>query len=304
MQASATSAQTVVAGYDGSSGSRHVLDTAARAAVTRAQRLTVLALAQSWLGHAESLGAVRSTEQDALRRAGDAVDCAVAELCREWSDLPVRSQVTMSPAELRDTEVAREASLLVLGRTGHRGRRVLSWDAPSAALAHALACPVLVASPLPALVAAGDGAGRTGKDGVVVGLKANAVEPALEVAAAEAWHRRGVLTLVHSLPRVTPANAEGPDHAMDSSRAEGGDMEREVWSWVTERPHEHALLRGLACELHLVVGDPVDALVRHAEPDSLLVIGAHSRGSLLSTAVGSVGRGVLDRVSCEVLIAR
>lgn len=308
MHASVDSSQTVLVGYDGSRDSSHVLTTAARAATGRGLPLTVLALAQGWLGHAECLADVRPTEQAALRQAGDAVDRAVAELCRQWPDLSVRSQVTMAPEELRDSELAREASLLVLGRTGHWGRRVLTWAAPSAMLARVLSCSVLVPAPVPALVPAlvpaKDDSSGLGKNGVVVGLKANAVEPALVVAADEARRRRAALTLVHSLPGPTPAGTHGPVHAKDCRRGWDGATERQVWSWVTEQPHDHAVLHGLACELHLVVGDPVDALVDHAERDSLLVVGAHGRDSLVSAAVGSVGRGLLDRAPCEVLIAR
>lgn len=287
----------VVAGYDGSCHSAGVLSTAARAATDRDEPLTILALAQAWLGHADTLADVVAAEGAAMRQAGDEVDRAASALRQAWVDLAVRGRVIMGADEVRDSALARESSLLVLGRAGPWGRPVLTPAAPSVALARALRCPVL----LPAR----PGASPAGAGGVVVGLKANAVEAALHLAAAEARRRHVPLTLVHAVPsRTEPARAGVRRTGQEGIPERGGAPERQVWDWVTQRVHDHGGLEGLMCQVHLVVGDPAEALVEHVGSGSLLVIGAHRADSLVSAALGSVGRAVIERAACEVLITR
>ena len=57
---------------------------------------------------------------------------------------------------------------------------------------------------------------------------------------------------------------------------------------------------------HLIVGEPVDEIVRQAKEESsdLIVMGTHGRTGLKRLLLGSVAEGVLRRGPCPVLTVR
>lgn len=59
---------------------------------------------------------------------------------------------------------------------------------------------------------------------------------------------------------------------------------------------------GVKIDAQLIEGDPVDALLEASKDASLLALGSHGRGLLLTALLGSVSARCLRRATCPVLI--
>jgi nucleotide-binding universal stress UspA family protein len=60
----------------------------------------------------------------------------------------------------------------------------------------------------------------------------------------------------------------------------------------------------VAVTTEITAGDPTDALVAASRTAALLVLGSRGRGRLASTLFGSVGRALIRRSGCPVVVAR
>ncbi|GLY67782.1 universal stress protein [Amycolatopsis taiwanensis] len=59
---------------------------------------------------------------------------------------------------------------------------------------------------------------------------------------------------------------------------------------------------GVKVDALLIEGDPVDALLEASKDASLLALGSHGRGLLMTALLGSVSARCLRRATCPVLI--
>lgn len=71
------------------------------------------------------------------------------------------------------------------------------------------------------------------------------------------------------------------------------------------RAHHYLDERGVASEMKLSFGDPATEILAELERGSydLVVVGSRRRGSVATTLLGSVGKDLIDRAPCSVLVA-
>lgn len=132
---------------------------------------------------------------------------------------------------------------------------------------------------------------------IVAGVDGSATSgAALRWAVAEAAATGRSVRAVAAWSYVPAADPGGVVAPIDEVAAKHGraldDFVRET---VGERPD--APVRA-----DLVEGDPADVLVRASAEASLLVLGSHGRGRLLSALLGSVSARCLRRAACPVVI--
>ncbi|GAA4729098.1 universal stress protein [Pedococcus ginsenosidimutans] len=284
----------VVVGCDGSWESLEAVDVAKREALWRGQELVVVTLEEGlgrrahrprdWAGASQEVAEeARSAGARALERLG-----AV--------DFPVRTVVAASAASPALEPLARQASVLVLGRHGAGGLGTFTMGSPSEALARRLGCAVMVAGPTgttnripterPNAAQAAAMARR--HPVVVVGVDSSpSAEAVLGEAVAEAQTRGWPLTVVHAVGRV-----DAELHVEASVI-----WERHADLLLAQRDPDHSLARVV-----VDVDDPVPALLSHSGPRDLLVVGTRGEGRLAGLIAGSVARGVLDAMPCDVLV--
>ncbi len=273
----------VFVGCDGSWHSETAVVAATHEAARRGVSLVLLAVADRRSSQPDRLSWVARHEAEAMQTA-----LAVAKR-GQWrahhTDPSVATQVVAvaghDAPEL--TGLARGAGLLVLGGHGGRGQLAFSLGSTSAELARVFGCPFLmphdraarVKEPLdrhPAIVVGLDDLGRAA--------------PVLAVAVAEAVVRRAELVAVHAVHRQTAVDDETLRDAWRAARAATG---------LNGRP-------GLASRLVVTQEPAVEALVTRALPDDLLVVGTRGEGRLAGLIAGSVCRGVLDAMPCDVMV--
>ncbi|WAL69407.1 universal stress protein [Amycolatopsis cynarae] len=132
---------------------------------------------------------------------------------------------------------------------------------------------------------------------VVVGVDGSATSAAaLRWAVAEAAATGRVVRAVAAwtyVPAVDPGGVVAPIDEVAAMH--GRALDDFVRETVGERP-------GAPVRADLVEGDPADALVKASAEASLLVLGSHGRGRLLSALLGSVSAQCLRRAACPVVI--
>jgi nucleotide-binding universal stress UspA family protein len=273
----------VVVGCDGSWHSETAVVAATHEAARRDAPLVLLAVADSRGSQPDRLSWVARHEAEAMQTA-----LAVAKR-GQWrahhTDPSVPTQVVAvaghDAPELAD--LAQGTGLLVLGGHGGRGQLAFSLGSVSAELARVFRCPFLLPH---------DRASRVKEPldrhpAVVVGLDdLRRATPILAVAAAEAAVRRAELVAVHAARSMVAADDEAlREHWRDARAATG----------LTERP-------GLTSRLVVTREPAVEALVTRSLPDDLLVVGTRGEGRLAGLIAGSVCRGVLDAMPCDVMV--
>jgi nucleotide-binding universal stress UspA family protein len=274
----------VVAGCDGSWHSETAVVAATHEAARRGVPLVLLAVADQRGPQPDRLSWVARHEAEAMQTA-----LAVAKR-GQWrahhTDPSVPTEVVAVTGH--DTpelaEVARSAGLLVLGGHGGRGQLAFSVGSTSAELARVFHCPFLlphdratrVKDPLdrhPAVLVGLDDLGRAA--------------PILALAAAEAALRHAELVAVHAVRSLQTVDDEVLQAAWQSARAAAR---------MTGPPS------GVTSRLVVTQEPAVHALVTRALPDDLLVVGTRGEGRLAGLIAGSVCRGVLDVMPCDVMV--
>ena len=134
-----------------------------------------------------------------------------------------------------------------------------------------------------------------GTDGSACALEA--VQLGIELAA----EHQAEAIVVHVAPLLDPIATAGwgygaalPHHLDDADRAS------------LDEALALAADRGVHAHSKLLVGDPADEIVTHADSvdADLIVVGSHGRGALASAFLGSVSRQVLHDARRPVLVAR
>jgi nucleotide-binding universal stress UspA family protein len=102
---------------------------------------------------------------------------------------------------------------------------------------------------------------------------------------------------------VTIFSVNPPDSA--GSKAGGHRGLRPHAHEDAARAHHYLGERGVTSEMKLSFGDPADEIVSELESGAydLVVVGSRRRGPVARTFLGSVGKELVGRSSCPVLIA-
>jgi nucleotide-binding universal stress UspA family protein len=123
--------------------------------------------------------------------------------------------------------------------------------------------------------------------------------PAVTWAAAEARRRRATLLLVHAYDEMWVRDAHLPPPGL-LDVAENHAQEVLANAALVAQMSAPGVVVRRAAE----IGDPVPALLRHAEAASLVVVGSHGHGGFAGMVLGSVGHGVTTRAACPAVVVR
>ncbi|WP_406830718.1 universal stress protein [Pedococcus sp. KACC 23699] len=274
----------VVVGCDGSWESMEAVDVAVEEAARRRLHLVVLTIEDEADRGVRHLGDWSRATSESTLQAEATGRRAVERIGSRWSHVTVVSAETVESPQVE--ALAARARLLVVGRHGSRGLGAFASGSTSEQLVRRLGCPVLVAGPRPA-------APRISTVGtrhpvVVVGVDDEpSADVVLSIAVEAAQSRGWALTVVYAAPR-----ADAELHVL-AARI----WDRHADLLLSQRAPDHSLARVV-----VDVTQPVAALLTHAGPQDLLVVGTEGQGRLAGLISGSVARGVLDQMPCDVLV--
>jgi len=213
---------------------------------------------------------------DARRKAGLAHLADAAEQARAaYPGLLVTTDVAAgAPADVL-RRAAADAALVVVGADDQSPFAEAITGSVPGALLTTLSCPLAV---VPPAEPSGDAAAP-----VVVALDdTGSSHSALAYAFAAADQARRALVVLHCLP-PGKNEAAGPKLTLTAFRELYSRVE------VTEE---------------VAAGDPKDILAQRSRRAALLVLGSRGHGRLSSVVFGSVGRDLIRRSGCPVVVAR
>lgn len=265
-------ARSVVVAVDGGWDTRRALDTAAQEAECRGVALLVVTVTMPAPVEPGGYEAWTLAEHDAADHASVVNEEALGWVRDQRPDLGVQGVVADSVLDL--AELLGAAGLLVLGRRGASGRGVFRMGSTSGELVRLYHGPILVcrddrdrAAPRTPVLR---------RPEVVVGVHlAEEIPTVLRRAAQEAELRK--------MPLCVFSSGHGSARILAQERiaAETAGHSRLVWTSQTEA---------------------AEAILRYADPDDLIVLGARGRERLAGHVPGSVTRAVLDAMPCDVML--
>lgn len=262
-------------GYDSSPSAREAVRFAADAAWLRERRLAIVC--------ARRPAMVEAAEDLALEAAALAEPfLPTARIALETPDMSAADALTAR---------SRSADLLVVGRGRLRPHRIAFGSVAEAVIARA-GCPVVVV---------GESPGRHVGGAVLVGVDLADPDRALGAAFAEAWLRGCPVIAVHAWEHPDgPIFAYAEPSRFDAEAAWGEDL-RQLTDVLAPFRNKYP---GVHVEARTVHGSAADVLVRHAAQAGLVVVGSNAHGPMGRAVLGSVGRQLVHRLACPVLIAR
>jgi nucleotide-binding universal stress UspA family protein len=216
----------------------------------------------------------------------DQLEAVRRAIIRTAEGAPVRIEVMEGTAVTVLLALTDRVDLLVVGGHGYGGwKSVLSTSVSEKLAIHTKAALCVVREfPTPAH-------GR-----IVVGYDGPNSESAVAFAAEEAERCRASLTVVCSWHyAVRDTRADAPETA--GLLEEGATAALEPAVRQVRRIHHD-----LQIDPIVQMGQPVEVLADLSTSADLLVVGSHGRGELATLVVGSVARGVLQRVRTPVVI--
>jgi nucleotide-binding universal stress UspA family protein len=258
--------QPVVVGLDGSPSSAAALKVAAAEALARGVPLRIVH-AYVWpLLYACLINLpYRPGEWQPARSAVEMVAAVARRIRTTHPELPVQTAVTSGGGGPVLVDESSRAALVVVGARGAGGVAGLLAGPTLGYLSAHAHCPVLIVADGQAPVADGGH--------VCVGLaETPSSQAALRFACTWAEHHRASVEAVHVGPALPPIGRP----------ADG--------SGVSVRP---MLISGVT---------PADGLIAAGRSARLLVLGTHRPGRPTGPALGSLGRRVLRRCSCPVVL--
>jgi nucleotide-binding universal stress UspA family protein len=262
----------VVVAVDGGWDTRRALTTAATEAECRDVGLVVVTVSVPRPVEPGGYEAWSVADQDAVDHARAVNEEALTYIRDTRPDLPIQGVVAASTRDLAD--LLGNAGLLVLGRRGASGRGVFRMGSTSGDLLRLYHGPIVVcrddrdrqAPPNPSLR----------RPEVVVGIHlAEEIPTVLRRAVQEARLR--------AMPLCVFSSGRGATGIVTQERiaAEVAGHSRLVWTSLEEA---------------------AEAILRYADPDDLIVLGARGRERLAGHVPGSVTRAVLDAMPCDVML--
>jgi nucleotide-binding universal stress UspA family protein len=267
----------VVVGVDGSAGSRQALRWATAEARRRCGRLRVIA---AYRPASEGPAAEETLRGMVAMTRSAAPHLTVTGLSVNGSPVPVLSAA------------AGDGALLVVGTRGHGGgvSHFLLGTTGLQLATHAAGSVVVVRGDLD----------HTGP--VVVGADGSpAAEPAIAMAFREAAEHGCPVLAVRAYEIPVPRWGERIDPLdFDLERLQGlesGSLLQSIEPWREKYP-------GVPVEAALKCGDAADVLTAASAGARLVVVGTRGHGGFAGLLLGSVGRKLLHRARCPVMIAR
>jgi nucleotide-binding universal stress UspA family protein len=269
----------ILAGYDGSPGSEHALNWAAREARSRGIVLTVC---HTWAAGFAALPG----EAAVVGLAQQGGERVIADGLRHAKDLvgpgEVRPLLIGGQAAAVLCERSHDADIVVVGSRGRGGITGMLLGSVSWQVAAHAHCPVVVVR------GHWRPAGDYAPGPVVVGTDGSAAsDAALGFGFEEAAFRGAPLLAVCAL-----ADAPG---SLGSDRKLQGDAGQAIIRHEKEHP-EVAVLRQVA------QGGARAALLAAARDAQLLVLGSRGRGGIPGMLLGSVSQALLHHAPCPVAV--
>jgi len=289
------SANSVIAGVDGSTASVQAAQWAAAAAMRYGLPLQLVHAIPPLPANAyPTMGLYIETLRRATHQEGEEIlDKAAAAARNLTPDLEIaRWQKVGDPLDVLSLASA-TARVIAVGATGQTGLIELLAGSTALALPSRAHCPVVVVRQHPDGTDAADGP-------VVVGVAGSPLDdPAVAFAFEQASMLDAELVAVHSwsdspLPDVDRITGLHDDWNVIFERerrllAEGLAGYGDRYPEVTVRP--------------VVVYDrPTRALLDHAKSAQLLVVGSHGRGRITGALLGSTSRAVMKLAPCPVAV--
>jgi nucleotide-binding universal stress UspA family protein len=271
----------VVVGADGSWQSQKAVAAATREAARNGTNLLVLTIARGE-GMPAGLADLRRFEENTMESALATSKRAVMVAESTDRSVPVELAVLQSVDAPALDAVIEHARLLVLGGHGRRGQAAFSIGSTSGDLVRRFRTPVL----LPRVEPVTERSAVTRHAEVHVGLSGLRDESdLLRLAAAEAASRGSSLRVIRAAPTSHPG--QRMHHEME-----------ETWRAVRSVPECAAV----PFHVEVVQEEPVAALLGRCASEDLLVVGTRGGGRLAGLISGSVARGVLDGLVCDVMV--
>lgn len=276
----AGSADEILAGYDGSSGSENALNWAAREARSRGIVLTVC---YAWApGFAPLPG--EAAVVDLARQSGERV---IADGLRHAKSVmgsrEVRPLLIGGPATAVLCEHSHDACMVVVGSRGRGGIAGMLLGSVSWQLAAHAHCPVVVVR------GHWRSAGGYVPGPIVVGTDGSAASNAALGFGFEEAALRGAPLLAVCALADTPGILGGDRKLQD-------DVEQAITQGEKEHPEVDVLRR-------VAQGGPRAALLAAAHDAQLLVVGSRGRSGIKGMLLGSVSQAVLHHARCPVTVA-
>jgi nucleotide-binding universal stress UspA family protein len=139
---------------------------------------------------------------------------------------------------------------------------------------------------------------------IVVGVDgSSSSSQALLWAVGQATAERRTLTLLHALPRITPASLDptvsDPREAQELLFLAGGQEALD-----RARGDVHRLAPDLKVRDLLRPADPREALIEVSETAAMIVLGSRGRGHMKSLLLGSTAVAVVRHAHCPVVVHR
>jgi nucleotide-binding universal stress UspA family protein len=290
----------VVVGYDESPAAEAAVQWAADRAESLGMQLLVVYAANPptplpWTTGAglPATSVLRHSAEKVARRAA-------ANVRRSHPGLTVRSQGAVGSPAAELISLSDSAAFVVVGRRARPGYADHSVGSVSFALSAHARCPVVVVQ------GDHDGGNRETRS-IVVGVDSSrASKRALSFAASLAQVDKAPLVVVSAwaAPRREPWMAdlwEDPARTADLLAMEFERAQSTVNEAISLVHEEHPEVSTVA---RTPEGSPTEALLREAEPGSLVVVGSRGHGGFAGLMLGSVSRAVLRRAEMPVAVVR
>jgi nucleotide-binding universal stress UspA family protein len=279
----------ILVGTDGSESGTAAVRWAAEEAGRRGLPLRILHAVAPWLYETPVDPRFASIRGWLLSQGDTLVDEAVAAARERNPDVPVEGELVPGPSTRMLLERAREAAMLVLGRSGMGAAGLILGSTTLQVVAHAPVPVVVVRSLEP-----------EARREVVVGVDTAASgEPAIALAFEEAALRTAPLRVVHAWwhPASTVPGDVRPLMYDPQAMAEEElrRIEEALIPWREKCPDVEVVPEA-------VHGRAARVLAEASGRADLLVVGTRGRGGFKGLLLGSVSHALLHRAKCPLAV--